>query len=198
MNLLRLPTLVASLWIGVTAASFAQSTPTSPTMSPNSGGSKKADPSGLGLLQKDRPKGAKTEITAEDSATFDNDKNLAVFTGKVVVVDPQFKLFCEQLNVFLNAERKGLDRAEAEGNVVIIQENVDDKGDVVKSIGRAGKAVFNPTTGDITMTVSPQIQQGINNHIAATPETVMILNRQGRLTTNGKSRTTIVDATDAP
>lgn len=187
--------LVATLWLGLAAAAYAQ---TSPTMSPNSGASKKTDPTGLGLLQKDRPKGAKTEITAEESATFDNDANLAVFTGKVVVVDPQFRLFCDKLNVYLNAERKGLDRAEAVGNVTIIQENVDEKGDIVKSIGRAGKALFEPSTGDITLTVAPQIQQGINNHVAATPETVMILNRQGRLTTNGKSRTTIVDATEAP
>lgn len=187
--------LVATLALGLTASAFAQN---SPTMNPNSAGAKKTDPAGLGLLQKDRPKGAKTEITAEESATFDNDKNLAVFTGKVVVVDPQFRLFCDKLNVYLNPERKGLDRAEAVGNVTIIQENVDEKGDVVKSIGRAGKALFEPGTGDITLTESPQIQQGINNHVAATPETVMILNRQGRLTTNGKSRTTIVDATEAP
>ncbi len=166
------------------------------TMSPNAGA--KTDPTGLGLLQKDRPAGAKTEITAEDEATFDNEANLATFKGRVVVKDPQFTLFCDVLEVFLNSERKGMDRAEAVGNVVIIQENVDDQGDVVKSIGRAGKALFEPNTGDITLTISPQIQQGINNHVAATPETVMILNRQGRLTTNGRSRTTIVDATETP
>ncbi len=187
--------LVATLWLGFATAAFTQ---TSPTMSPNEGAAAKTDPAGLGLLQKDRPKGAKTEITAEESATFDNDANLAIFTGKVVVVDPQFRLFCDKLNVYLNAERKGLDRAEAVGNVTIIQENVDDNGDIVKSIGRAGKALFEPTTGDITLTVAPQIQQGINNHVAATPETVMILNRQGRLDTIGKSRTTIIDATEAP
>ncbi len=183
-----------ALCLALATSLVAQSN--SATMSPDSS-SKKKDPSGLGLLQKDRPKGAKTEITAEDEATFDNEANLATFKGRVVVKDPQFTLFCDVLKVFLNAERKGMDRAEADGNVVIIQENVDDEGDVVKSIGRAGKALFQPSTGDITLTISPQIQQGINNHVAATPETVMILNRQGKLTTVGKSRTTIVDATDS-
>jgi lipopolysaccharide transport protein LptA len=187
--------IATALWLALGTTLVAQ--PTSATMSPNDA-AKKKDPTGLGLLQKDRPKGAKTEITAEDEATFDNEANLATFKGRVVVKDPQFTLFCDVLTVFLNAERKGMDRAEADGNVVIIQENVDEKGDTVKSIGRAGKALFEPATGDITLTISPQIQQGINNHVAATPETVMILNRQGRLTTVGKSRTTIVDATETP
>ncbi len=188
----RLIPIAIALWLTLGTALVAQSN--SATMSP--GDSKKKDPAGLGLLQKDRPKGAKTEITAEDEATFDNEANLATFKGRVVVKDPQFTLFCDVLEVFLNAERKGMDRAEAVGNVVIIQENVDDEGDIVKSIGRAGKALFEPASGDITLTISPQIQQGINNHVAATPETVMIMNRQGKLTTVGKSRTTIVDATE--
>ncbi len=190
----RLIPIATALCFAFTGSVVAQSN--SATMNPNGG--KKDKAAGLGLLQKDRPKGAKTEITAEDEATFDNEANLATFKGRVVVKDPQFTLFCDVLEVFLNAERKGMDRAEATGNVVIIQENVDDQGDIVKSIGRAGKALFEPDTGDITLTISPQIQQGINNHVAATPETVMILNRAGKLTTVGKSRTTIVDATETP
>lgn len=159
-----------------------------------SNGSKKSDPAGLGFSTKERPKNAKTEITSQTEATFDNTSSIATFVGKVVVKDPQFTLFCDKLTVYLRADRKGIERAEAEGNVIISQDNKNDKGDDVKSIGRAGKAVFVPATGDVTLTIWPQLQQGINNQVATDERTVMILNRAGRLKTIGGSRVTLVDA----
>lgn len=167
---------------------------------------KKSDPTGLGLLSKDRPKNAKTEITAKGEATFDNTTGIATFTTNVFVKDPQFNLYCDKLTVYLNKERKGIERAEAEGKVVIVQENTNDKGEVVKSIGRAGKAVFVPATGDATLTATPglppegnwpQLQQGINNQVATDEKTVMILNRAGRLKTIGPSRVVLIDADKA-
>ncbi len=158
---------------------------------------KKTAASDVGFIQKDRPKGAKTEITSQTEATFDNATSVATFVGKVVVKDPQFTLYCEKLVVYLRADRKGIDRAEAEGKVVIVQENKNDKGEIVKSIGRAGKAVFVPSTGDVTLSIWPQLQQGINNQVATDQGTVMILNRAGRLKTIGGSRVTLVDADKA-
>ncbi len=158
-----------------------------------SSGKKKSDPAGLGILQKDRPKGAKTEITAQQEATFDNNESVATFIGKVVVKDPQFNLFCDKLTVYLNKDRKGIETAVAEGSVVIVQENTNDKGEPIKSVGRAGKAVFEPATGDVTLSISPSIQQGINNHVAANEKTVMVLNREGRMRTEGPSRTILVE-----
>ncbi len=157
----------------------------------------KADPTGMGLLQKDRPKNARTEITCKDESTFDNPTGIATFLKSVVVKDPQFNLFCDKLTVYLNKQRKGIDNAVAEGNVVIVQDNTNEKGDPVKSIGRSGKCVFVPASGEATLTISPSLQQGINNHIATEPATVMILNRDGRLKTVGPSRTVIVDADKA-
>jgi hypothetical protein len=55
----------------------------------------KVDPTGMGLLQKDRPKNAKTEITCKDESTFDNTTGVATFVKSVVVKDPQFNLFCD-------------------------------------------------------------------------------------------------------
>jgi hypothetical protein len=43
----------------------------------------------------------------------------------------------------------------------------------------------------------PEIQQGINRHIATSPGTRMIIQRDGRATTEGPSRTVITD-TAAP
>ena len=148
------------------------------------------------MFSSDRPAGAQTEITAQKEATFNNAENMATFTGSVVVKDPQFTLFCDRLIVYMNENRKGLRIVEAIGNVTIVQETKDEKGNPSKSIGRSGKALFNPATGDITLTESPQIQQGINNHIAVNPATVMVLNRVGRLSTQGSSRTVIVDANE--
>ncbi len=190
---LRTLSLTAAFCFGAIFMAEAQTGSSSPTMNP--GGDSGSNPANsLGVLQKDRPKGARTEITARDEATFDNVASVAVFKGKVVVKDPQFTLYCETLTVNLNPERKGIDRAIAEGNVVIIQENVDDQGNPKKSTGRSGKATFEPATGNITLEISPQIQQDINNHIATEPGTVMILNREGRLETIGGSRTVIIDA----
>lgn len=86
----------------------------------------------------------------------------------------------------------GLERAVAEGDVIIVQEKTDDKGEVTRYVGKAAKADYNATTGDVTLTGWPQIQQGPNNNQVATDEgTVMILNRSGHLKTIGPSKTEI-------
>jgi lipopolysaccharide transport protein LptA len=171
----------------------------SPTMNPGSTPAKaSSNPFGFGDMGgKERPKGAQTVITAKKEASFDNTENLATFEGSVVVKDPQFTLFCERLVVTLSKDRKGMALTEAFGKVIIVQENKDAKGEVVKSTGRGEKAVYNPNSGDITMTGSPSIQSGINMQIGDT-ETFMILNRDGKSRTIGPSRTTIVDNSESP
>jgi lipopolysaccharide transport protein LptA len=176
--------LIAPLWLGAQPAA---------SINPDGNAPRNAEDS---LFSSDRPAGAQTEITAQKEATFNNAENMATFTGSVVVKDPQFTLFCDRLIVYMNENRKGLRIVEALGNVTIVQETKDEKGNPSKSIGRSGKAIFNPATGDITLTESPQIQQGINNHVAVNPATVMVLNRVGRLSTQGSSRTVIVDANE--
>ncbi|HEY5744214.1 MAG TPA: LptA/OstA family protein [Terrimicrobiaceae bacterium] len=165
-----------------------------PTMSPELGAnSGKKDPFGVKGLTKDRPKDAKTEITSKKQATFDNASSIAEFEGSVVVKDPQFTLFCDSLRVTLNKDRKGLQLVEAFGNVIIVQDNTDDAGKKVKATGRSGKAVYEPNSGDITLTVWPSVQHDINMQVATEEGTVMTLNRGGKMTTKGGSRTVIVD-----
>ena len=151
------------------------------------------DPLGLGPLGDTRPPGAKTEITAQKEATFDEKKNTAVFVGNVRVSDPSFLLASDRLTVTLSADRSGIERAVAEGNVVIVQRTKEDdkeKG----AVGRAQRAEYVPATGRATLSGSPQIQQGINRHIATSPGTRMILYRDGRASTVGPSRTVITDS----
>jgi lipopolysaccharide transport protein LptA len=151
------------------------------------------DPLGVKGLTKDRPKDAKTEITSKKQATFDNATSVAEFEGSVVVKDPQFTLFCDKLRVTLGKDRKGLQLVEAFGNVIIVQDNTDDSGKKVKATGRSGKAVYEPVSGTITLTVWPSVQHDINMQVATEEGTVMTLNRNGKMTTKGGSRTVIVD-----
>ena len=169
-----------------------------PTMNPDAGAQatpEKANnsPFGFAGMGKERPKDAKTEITAKKQATFDNAANLATFDGNVVVKDPQFTLFCDRLVVTLNKTRKGMKLVEALGNVIIVQENTDSGGKTVKSIGRAGKALYDPATGDVTLTIWPSMQHGINLQKSTEAGTVMKLNRNGQSDTLGGSQTVIVD-----
>lgn len=141
----------------------------------------------------ERPKNARTIIDSDDGANFENASNSADFIGHVIVRDPQFDLTCEKLHVVLRPDRRGLQQVIASGNVIVTQQKKNDRGDLVKSVGKCGKATYDPATGDVTLEEWPQIQQGINNQVATQGTTVMILNSKGRSRTIGPSRTMIVD-----
>lgn len=153
-----------------------------------------SDPLGLGPLGETRPVGAKTEITAQKEATFDEKNNIAIFIGSVRVNDPSFLLSCDKLTVYLTKDRSGIDRAVAEGNVVIVQQTPDEDRSKAAT-GRARRAEYTPSTGRAVLSGNPEISQGINRHIATSPGTRMILNRDGQATTEGPSRTIITDTT---
>lgn len=186
-------TFIAAAIFSLIAASTlplaAQTEEAKPSLNPT----EEKNPFGMGLLAKDRPKDAKTEITAKTQATFDNTTSIAEFEGNVVVKDPQFTLFCDKLKVILGKNRKGMERVEAYGKVVIVQDNTDSSGKVIKSIGRGGKAVYEPSTGDIILTIWPSVQHDINRQEATADFTVMTLNRSGKSRTEGPSKTSIVD-----
>ena len=156
---------------------------------------RREDPLGFGALSKNRPKGSTTEITAQQDATFDEKENKAVFKGDVRVKDPAFLLSCDTLTVHLVKERNAIDRAVAEGNVVIVQqsENPSEKG----AVGKSRQAVYVPSKGEVTLIGWPEVQQGINRHIATDQSTRMILNSNGRATTEGASKTVITDTEGA-
>ncbi len=141
----------------------------------------------------ERPRSSRTIIESENGASFDNAQNTADFTGHVVVRDPQFDLTCEKLHAVLKPDRKGLAKVIATGSVVIVQEKKNERGDVVKSVGKCGKATYDTVTGDVTLEEWPQVQQGINSQVATQVSTVMILNAKGRSRTIGPSKTQIVD-----
>jgi hypothetical protein len=41
----------------------------------------------------------------------------------------------------------------------------------------------------VELSGTPRLQSGVNTHIATSPDTVMLINQNGQLTTKGPSRT---------
>ncbi|MFZ4115721.1 MAG: LptA/OstA family protein [Chthoniobacterales bacterium] len=156
------------------------------------------DPWKLGIGGKPRPKNARTIIDAEEGAWFDDPTNTIEYSGRVAVHDPQFTLFCDKLHVVMNKNRQGLQQVIATGNVLIEQENTNDQGEVIKSIARAGEAIYEPETGDMTLKIWPQIQQGRSYQVGTEEGTIMILNNKGTSRTLGKSRATVIEPSQTP
>ena len=162
-----------------------------------------------------------TEITCTGETTFDAKAGMAVFIKEVKVNDPQFALTADKLTAYLKKSPKegapapapapsptpaakadaaapasGLDHAVAEGHVVITQDKVDEKtGEVTHYIGKGARAEYEAGTGKMTLSGWPQIQQGLNNQVATEEGTVMMMDKDGHLTTKGPSMTVIKSET---
>ena len=160
-----------------------------------------------------------TEIFA-DEAFFDSSKSTGIFRGNVKVNDPRFNLQSDKLTVFISKSQtrpgaqasptsqpgttaqpsglaqtgqgQGLEKAIAEGNVAVVRDRPDPNGGPPShAVGRADTATYVAATGDVELKGNPRVQQGLNTHIATSPDTVMIINQSGQLTTRGPSRTDI-------
>jgi lipopolysaccharide transport protein LptA len=133
-----------------------------------------------------------TEIYA-DEAFFDSNKNMGIFSRRVRVTDPRFNLQSDKLTVYVSkGENQGLEKAVAEGNVAVVRDRPDPNGGPPsRAVGRAETATYVAATGDVELKGDPRVQEGLNTHVAASPETVMIINQNGQLTTHGPSRTEI-------
>jgi lipopolysaccharide transport protein LptA len=133
-----------------------------------------------------------TDIYA-DEAFFDSTKNVGIFSGRVKVTDPRFNLQCDKLTVFITkGQNQGLEKAIAEGNVGLVRDRPDPNGGPpTRAVGRADKATYTAATGDVELAGTPRVQEGLNMHVATSPDTVMIINQNSQLTTHGPSRTEI-------
>jgi lipopolysaccharide transport protein LptA len=133
-----------------------------------------------------------TEIYS-DEAFFDSNKSMGIFTGHVKVTDPRFNLQSEKLTVFISkGENQGLEKAIAEGNVGVVRDRPDPNGGPpTHAVGRSDTATYTASNGDVELKGTPRVQQGENTHIATSPDTVMVINQSGQLTTHGPSRTDI-------
>lgn len=158
---------------------------------------------------------SETVITATQRLVLDAKGYEATFVGDVKVLDPRFSLNCEKLTAFLkrppeagkatpeaSAEKKkaaaenpspggGVEKAVAEGDVVIVQDKVNDKGEIERSIGRAARAVYEAASGDITLSGWPQVEQRTNTVAATDERTVIILNNKGTMEVLGHSKSVL-------
>lgn len=87
----------------------------------------------------------------------------------------------------------GLQRAIAEGHVIIIQDRpAADGQEPQHNVGKSQRADYNADTGDIVLTGWPQVQQGMNTQVATEESTVMTMNKDGHtMNTKGASKTVI-------
>jgi lipopolysaccharide transport protein LptA len=151
-----------------------------------------------------KPAGPQEQVVTEiyaDQAVFDSTKSIGVFTGHIVVTDPRFQIQGDKLTIYLsNKQNEGLEKAVVEGNVGVVRDRPDPAGGPPsRMVGRSDKAVYTAKNGNFELTGNPRVQQGLNTHVATSPDTVMILNEAGQLQTTGPSRTEIRQApkTDA-
>jgi len=133
-----------------------------------------------------------TEIYA-DQTVFDSTKSIGIFTGHVVVTDPRFNIQGDKLTIFISKKQnEGFEKAIVEGNVGVVRDRPSSTGGPPdRMVGRSDKAVYMAKDGRFELTGNPRVQQGLNTHVATSPDTVMILNEAGQLETHGPSRTEI-------
>lgn len=89
----------------------------------------------------------------------------------------------------------GLESAEAEGNVEIIQERVTPEGKTERNVVRARRAVYSAATEGITLTGWPQVWQSHNGNSlkALREDTVMVLNKSGDVDITGPTKSVFVN-----
>lgn len=89
-----------------------------------------------------------TEITSE-KLVFDYGEKLAVFTGNVVVTNPDMQMSCDLMRVFLT-DNDEIRLIEAEGDVVIKMEGLH---------SQSGRADYVPSTGVLVLTKDPRVSR---------------------------------------
>jgi lipopolysaccharide export system protein LptA len=109
-----------------------------------------------------------------DTLRADNDNKSATFEGKVVARQGDLTLYADRLVISYSSEARELSRAEAFGNVRIVQGANQATG---------GHAVYEPKLARITLDGSPKLSQG-GNVITGTLVTYYV-NEQRSVVTGG-------------
>ena len=168
-----------------------------------------------------KPAKAPTEIIARE-ASLDNRNHIAIFTGEVDVKDPEFNLDCDKLTVYLKKPQPAakaaepvaakpsdkaaksdnggnIEKAVAEGNVVIVQDKPDADGKLQHYVGKGKKAVQEPDKKLCTLTGWPRVALSLNGElnkeiISKEEGCVIIMNQEGRIDVHGYHITRLIDS----
>src|SRR5438067_4683624 len=172
-----------------TPESSPSTTPKTVKVSPDNSATDKTTPAGSPVPATEQ---IVTEIYA-DKAIFESTKSIGVFTGHIVVIDPRFQIQGDKLTIYMSKKQnEGFEKAVVEGNVGVVRERPDPAGGPPsRMVGRSDHAVYTAKNGNFELTGNPRVQQGLNTHVATSPDTVMVLNEKGELQTTGPSRTEI-------
>lgn len=95
-------------------------------------------------------------------------------------------------------QKSGIDKAIAEGNVIITQEKLDASGKMQKYFGKAKRAVFDNNKQTCVLSGWPRISQSLGGNlgkqiIATQESTVITLDQAGAIKADGPNKVTLTD-----
>ena len=161
------------------------------------------------------------DITATKNSFFDASNNYGIFTGDVKARHPQMYIECEELELFMTKQEGGvlgapkpkkvgpaakdadilaapkkaadadppIDKADARGPMVTI-EKISEDGEL--QIGHCKHLIYDGKTKRTTLLEWPQVQAGNQLHKATEAGCIMIIEKNGKLTTTGGHETIIL------
>lgn len=136
-------------------------------------------------------------VITSDKLRIDTQKKIGLFTGNVFVNNEQFTMTSDEMRVFFNDEKNGVDEIVATGNVVLKQVGADE------SVARGEQAVFTTSKDDgkggkitddvIVLTGNPTIQQGDNT---ISGKVIRFFKSQNKMIVEGGSRLILYENQD--
>jgi lipopolysaccharide export system protein LptA len=161
------------------------------------------------------------DITATKNSFFDATNSYGIFTGDVKARHPQMYIECEELELFMTKQEGGvlgapkpkkvgpaakdadilaapkkdansdppIDKADARGPMVTI-EKISEDGEL--QIGHCKHLIYDGKTKRTTLLEWPQVQAGNQLHKATEAGCIMIIEKNGKLTTTGGHETIIL------
>ena len=100
--------------------------------------------------------GEHKSVITSDKLDVDREKNIAVFTGNVHVVDPEGEMWADRMTAYFEEGSRRIKKLVCTGEKVII------KSRGKTSVSR--KAVYTANDGRIVLTGNPRIRHGKNSY----------------------------------
>jgi len=151
-------------------------------------------PEGAQVKDNEIVNGKTPTVITSDKLRIDTQKKIGLFTGNVYVNNEQFTMTSDEMRVFFNDDKNGVDEIVANGNVILKQVGGDE------SVARGEQAVFTTSKDDgkggkvsddvIVLTGNPNIQQG-NNTISG--KVIRFFKGQNKMIVEGGSRLILYD-----
>ncbi len=161
------------------------------------------------------------DVTAQKNSYFDANNNYGMFTGDVKVRHPKMYIECEELELYMTKQEGGalgapkpkktgpapkdadilaapkkpanndppIDKADARGPMVTVEKMSED-GEL--QIGRCKHLIYDGKTQRTTLLEWPQVQAGNQLHKATEAGCIMVIDKNGKLTTTGGHETIIL------